>query len=387
MPNIADMTTAERNTLDRMLSYLKKDPYNISLFCETLNLAVELDLKKIVKQLITHGKYIKCDSPAFLGSALYVLLKEGNYTDAILVGELALLKGDSDVNVRRNLVYAYSYTKKYADIVKVITMEPDLFSIPVDLKLIYARALYHLGKEQDAIGVLMAIHQIDPLNSELLGLLALLYDAVDNPQGLIYAKKALAIDPNQHDALLAAGDIYLDLQEEEQAEIFYQRLISVNPKSGRAWSGLAQIAFSNMRIEQAEQFARTSIHYMKNHIGTWHILAWCLIIQVNPELIEAREAVNQAYILDRNFAETHGTFAVLDALEMKNNQAEKYIRTALKLNPNCWSAHYAKIILLQQSGKKNQADDLVSITLNKLVPNSIYTGRDMVNQWLSKKLL
>lgn len=378
------MKTAQHHTLDRLLSYLAQDPHNTSLLCDSLHLAIELNELSIAQQLLTHGQSIHCESMVFMGHAVYVLLCQGSYQDAALVGELALSRGNTDIYVRRNTAYAFFYTQQYAQTAALLDLEESPQQLPIDLQLMYARALHHLEREQDAIDLLMIAKQTHGQHAELWGLLALLLDAVEHSEAKQHAKHALAIDPTQRDALLAMADIYLTDQEEQQAAQYYQQLLDVHPQSGRAWAGLAQIAFAQMELSSAQKLAEQALDYMVDHIGTWHILAWCLIMRTPQDLPTARHAIEKAYALDRNFAETHGALAVLDALEQRIDQAELSIRRALKLNPQCWSAHYAKVILLQQAGQQQQAQQLIDQTLNHMAPNSVYTGRDLVHQWVRK---
>jgi Tfp pilus assembly protein PilF len=53
----------------------------------------------------------------------------------------------------------------------------------------------------------------------------------------------------------------------------------------------------------------------------------------------------RALSLDRNFAESHGGRAVVAALQKRTDVARESASVALRLDPNCLSALYAKAIL------------------------------------------
>jgi Tfp pilus assembly protein PilF len=82
---------------------------------------------------------------------------------------------------------------------------------------------------------------------------------------------------------------------------------------------------------------------MPEHIGTWHALAWCQILM--KDLDGAAANFERALSLDRNFAESHGGRAVVAALQKRTDVAGESASVALRLDPHCLSALYAKAIL------------------------------------------
>jgi Tfp pilus assembly protein PilF len=121
---------------------------------------------------------------------------------------------------------------------------------------------------------------------------------------------------------------------------------------------------------------------MPDHIGTWHLLAWVYILR--NDSISARSALEKSYVLDRNFGETHGGFAIVDAMDGLDEQARLNMRRALKLNPNGLSAHYAEMLLLKKAGKPVEASQLINKVLDRSAPNSHESGRALVEAWLRR---
>jgi len=96
---------------------------------------------------------------------------------------------------------------------------------------------------------------------------------------------------------------------------------------------------------------------MPNHIGTWHVLAWTQLLLADIDAAEL--SYNKAFELDRNFADSHGGLALIHALKGQTDFAEQSIKRALRLNPDCATAMYAKSILLHDIGDTETSEKLV----------------------------
>ena len=72
-----------------------------------------------------------------------------------------------------------------------------------------------------------------------------------------------------------------------------------------------------------------------------------------------------AYDLDRNFADSHGGLALIAALRGQTESAEQSVKRALRLNPQCVTAIYAKSLLLSDSGHDEEADRLLSALVSE----------------------
>src|SRR5207342_527942 len=87
---------------------------------------------------------------------------------------------------------------------------------------------------------------------------------------------------------------------------------------------------------------------MPDHIGTWHALAWAQLLL--GDIDAAAGSYQQAYDLDRNFADSHGGLALIHALRGETDAAEQAVKRALRLSPQCATALYAKSLLLSDAG-------------------------------------
>jgi Tfp pilus assembly protein PilF len=121
---------------------------------------------------------------------------------------------------------------------------------------------------------------------------------------------------------------------------------------------------------------------MPDHIGTWHALAWCQLLE--GDLAGAKRSFDKAFALDRTFGETHGGFALVHALRSERKEAEESIKRATRLDPQGRSARYAKSVLLLDDGQVDEArkliDDIVARTpgAGAVSADFIFKLRDLV---------
>ena len=116
-----------------------------------------------------------------------------------------------------------------------------------------------------------------------------------------------------------------------------------HPQDGRSWSALGLADMLAGDLEQAMHDFRQAVVFMPAHIGTWDGLGWARLL--SQALQEARAAFEQALALDRNFGESHGAMAVVQALQGEREQAVQSIERAKRLDKANLSARYAESIL------------------------------------------
>ena len=142
------------------------------------------------------------------------------------------------------------------------------------------------------------------------GIASLLYlDKGDLEQAGSLAAQALETEPENMEALVAHGSVALAREKPRDARLDFERALALNPRDGRAWSGLALSDMFALDLPRAYAGFRKAVANMPEHIGTWHALAWCQILM--KDLEGAAATFEHALSLNRNFAESHGGRAVV----------------------------------------------------------------------------
>lgn len=377
-------TPSENLRLARLLDFLRQDFANESLLADALQLAIDTQDLIHGQALLEHVRNHVIRAPTICALTSHMALILGDHAAAAEYGDVAINSGIQHPAVRYNAAYGFFYRGNYNRTAQILNpLCADEMECSAATLVLQARALHHLQRIDEALSLMKRAVQQFPDDHEATGLQALLLcDAGESKLALDIALQTLEKNPNQLDALLACGSVHLEQGSNVAASKTYLHTVNIHPQCGRAWSGLAQIEFSEMDFTTAETHLDTAVKLMPDHIGTWHLLAWIYILR--DDSVRARAALEKSYELDRNFGETHGGFAVVDVLDGHHDQARKGIRRALKLNRNSMSALYAEFLLLTKNGKSKEAQQLVDRVLDSTAPSGTQTSRVLVQKWLQK---
>lgn len=377
------INTTDDARLTRILGFLAQDPANRLLLHEALELTFASGSLPHASTLVAHiEKYLIEEAETWPHLAHLQLLVR-NFPAASHYGDKAIQAGMAHPAVLLNTAYGHFYRgnpMRSAAILDTLTASDDA---PIETLILHARARHHLAIPDQAEALVMRGLQHEPEHLEAKGLLALLlHERDENDRALQLAHEVLAHDPRQLDALIACGSVHVDTGNMERARKTWEHAVACHPTCGRAWSGLAQTEFHALEFAAAEAHLRQAVSLMPDHIGTWHLLAWLFILQDNSR--QARWALEQSLMLDRNFGETHGGLAVVDVLDGQLEDARRGIRRALKLNQAGMSARYAEMLLLQQAGKQEEASRLVRQVLDRPVSGGRHSVQVLVMNWLKR---
>lgn len=208
----------------------------------------------------------------------------------------------------------------------------------------FIRTMHHLGEIDAAMVVAGENASLVASDADLAGVCALLaIDANDIAGGKRYAQLALTVNPNNVDALVAAGSLYAAELDVANARTAFERTIAVQAENGRAWLGLGLLAMTDGHIADAIPQLERGIAAMPGHIGSWHSLGWAHLFTGN---LDAAEKVFQHSLeLNHNFSESHGSLAVIAAMRGDRATAQRLIEVAERLDRACMSSKYATSLL------------------------------------------
>jgi tetratricopeptide (TPR) repeat protein len=216
-----------------------------------------------------------------------------------------------------------------------------------------------------------------PRLAEALGLRALLQlDMGEGQVAAAMATQALALDPDQHEAGLALGTLALWQQRIDESLVLFQHVLARQPQSGRALLGLGQNWMLRGDVAAARAALERATQVMPGHIGSWHALAWCQLIE--GDLAGAKHSFDRAFAIDRTFGETHGGFALVHALRGERAEAEESIKRATRLSPEGATARYAQSLLLLDEGKVERAQAIVDGIVAKPAGHAVVVPVDFI---------
>jgi tetratricopeptide (TPR) repeat protein len=333
--------------LNRYRAFYDQDPDNQHILSQLVDIETQLGEFDEAKIHLAHGLKLWPDEPALRFRDATIKLATGDAIEASDILKGLLKEGVDNAAVRYNLGYACLSTGdiEYANAMfeSIDAQEVELPELP----LMQSRTLHHLGQLDDAIAKAEDYLSRHPDSGEALGILALLH--LDNEEYASAKKLALnayAVDSDNREALITLGSVALEELEPAEAQKFFSQTTKKYPTSGRAWAGTGMMHMMVHDLDKAQVALETSVKYMPNHIGTWHALAWCQIVQ--GDLEGAQDSFNQANSIDHNFGETHGGLAVIAALRGDWETADRGSKVALRLDPESFAGRFAQSLALER---------------------------------------
>ncbi|MEO0575469.1 MAG: tetratricopeptide repeat protein [Pseudomonadota bacterium] len=346
-------------SLDKALSFWQHDTANVDLtlqvldgfarhgdFSEGLNWAADLtpDVSGVAQVSARIGN---------------LALSAGAFERAISIFEPLVVAYPNEPGLAYNLASAFHALGRFDDALQATRGVKAFWKDCTAIYLLNARALHHLARFDEAIEMAQAFLQHFPRHNQGEGLLSLVQvDSGDYAAGQSTADQVLARDSAQFEAGLAKATACIVSSDVDAATSLVDALLERHPTNGRVQSLAGQLALYAGDHNTALVAFTTAVQDMPQHIGSWHLQGWTQILA--EDLAAARASFEQALLIDRNFAESHGGLAVVDALTSRADQAQKSIRRARGLDPNNLSARYAESILLRDVGNAAGADDIIS---------------------------
>lgn len=374
-----DSEQALRDRSGRLERFFRVDPDNADIACELADVLLQLgEAAEFVATLERLNEL----NPQHVGLRFRLAsawIATGDYANAAEILSALLDDGIDNLAIRYNLALSRLCLRDAETAARIIEPLHGRESEYQPLLLLDVRIQYAQRKYETALDTLLRYQELQPTDPEAVGLSALLLlDSGKTDAARTAAEKALSFDPECLEALLAAAGVAIAQNRMTDAEELSARALARHPQSGRAWSLQAQAQLAHADHDAAMTSLFSAVEFMPDHIGTWHMLAWCQLL--NDQIDHAEDSFQRAYEIDRNFDETHGGLAVIAALRGDIETARKSVRRAQGLNPACYSARYAESLLLEREGKDEPARKIIDDVLNGPSPTGTVPLAELINQ-------
>ena len=344
--------------LNRLRSFVDRDPENVDLAIDYIRTAADEQGSSAALSAAATLNTQVVAHPEFANAMGMLLLEAGDPAEAegFLRTVSAAVRGNPGVNY--NLAFALSQQGKFAEALSEI--EPVLMEWQqcTPLMLLKARCHHHLEDFDAAAEAARRFLDEHPGHLEASGLLSLiLSDTGQYDESLNVARDVLDQRPEQLEALLAYANGSI-------AEGDYAAAGKAVSAAGDRYAsvGRLQVLDGQLHLLQAEHNEaldafRKATELMPQHIGSWHLLAWCQLLL--NDVPAAKSSFEAALDIDRNFAESHGGLAVALYLVGNYAEAQQAVDLAIRLNRHCLSGLYAQSLLDQRSGEGGKAAKMI----------------------------
>lgn len=249
-----------------------------------------------------------------------------------------------------------------------------------DSQLLRARTYYQLQQFELAMQLLQQLLAQQPDNAAAHGLLAQLYfDYEDFVAAARHADHALRLQPSNLAAVTVQGYLALQQQDYGQAQLWFNQAHQQQPAQCRSLLGLAVVAMFRQQHQTAEQLLLQILQQQPGLFPAVNMLAWLYLLTDRFEL--ARAQFIQGLEIDRSYGEMYGGLAVLDVIAKDYASARQQVARSLRLNNASFAGNFARILLLDQDQRLNEAQQVWRSLMNSPVnAHGLTMEQAIVNQ-------
>jgi tetratricopeptide (TPR) repeat protein len=327
---------------------LESDPRNLMLLADTAEAALDERQPGIASDLLVRYAAIAPLPAREVNLAGLAALQARRFDQAVDAFDALFAGGADDAGVRFNLAWARSNLKDFDAALEVLDDETAR-TLPQAAEL-RVQLLHQLGAFDQAGDSARAYIELHPDHPGLMAAVSVLALDIDDEE-LAAACAARAGD--HPDALATRGTLALGDDHAIDALALFERALDRNPASPRAWVGLGLARMLSGQTEAAPADIDKGAEIFGDHLGSWIAAGWAYFVA--GDQVTSRARFETALAIDPNFAETHGSLAVLDLLAGDPDEARRKSDVALRLDRQCYSAALAKSLLAASAGDQATA--------------------------------
>lgn len=353
------MNDSARARFGRLLTYLEADPENSGLLADAARTAIDIpdldEADRLVARLRTD--FPASDEGPYLAGLIAMHRKDFELASSLFE---KLRVGASNPSLDFNLAWTRAMLGEKSAALALLD-EAAVSQIPA-AAMLKTQLLHEAGELSDALEVGRAALERFPNDSGLLAVVATL--AIDAEE-LDLARTCATRSGNHPEGLAAAGALDLHDGDTASAKICFDSSLAGRDHNPRAWLGRGLVALIEHDPASAARDIDRGAEQFARHSGSWVAAGWAHYLA--GDLHAARQRFERALAVDGNFAESHGSLAVIDIVSGDPEGGRRRMVTALRLNSACFSAALAKLLL--SSGDAAQAQAIVKRALNTPIDN------------------
>lgn len=351
--------------LNSLLRFLDTDPQNLPLLLDASDAALDANQPDTADELLQRYAALAPLEGRAANLAGLAAMQSGRFDEAAQAFQALFDDGAEDAALRFNLAWSLAMTKDFAGAIAVLD-DASARALP-QAAMLRVQLLHQLGEFDQAEAAARAYIELFPDHRGLMAAVSVLAIDVEDED---LAARCAAIAGDHPDALTTQGTLALGDDHAVDALGLFERALARNPQSPRAWvgSGLAKLMAGQADAAPADLDRGAEL--FGTHLGSWIAAGWGYFI--NGDLETSRRRFETALELDPNFAESHGSLAVLDVLAGRVEEAKRQSEVALRLDRHCYSAALAQTLLAASRNDRETAQRIFDMAINTPVDG---TGR------------
>lgn len=298
----------------------------------------------------------------FTGYADYLkarmLVADGDVTAALDALSAARASDPDSVYLRAAqaslLLEQGEFKKAHQLLSEALQLQPD----NVDTQLLLADLLYNRNLSDDRIQAMMMFHAIleqNPLMDELyLHLSQLHLMAHDYPQALAVVQRLLVRKPQDVNALLQQAKLYILLDEDNNAQDVYRKVIALYPQGRRAYVYLGNLLEQDKQLDSALLLYQQAAQQTDDQIYFDHLRA--TLLTKHQRYADALEVLNHLLQLDPLDYATLSKMGLVHLQQQQWQLAEQSLQRSVALKPLAQEYYWLGYALEQQEKWRAAAD-------------------------------
>lgn len=365
--------SGQRGTLAQLLGYLESDPANAALLRDCAAGAMEAGDVTTADDCYTRLERATGLSDVETSAAGLAAMQNGRQARAIALFEALADTHPDDRAIRFNLAWSLALDRQFERAAALLD-EATVAALPqaamLDLQLAHERGDFD-GAAAKLQPYLTAHGDYAPLQAAASVLAMDLDDEV-------LARQAAIAGGEHPDALTTLGTLLLGDGDSETAHSLLDRALAQNDRSPRAWIGLGLANLSLGATDEALRQIDHGAELFEDHLGSWIAAGWAHLIAGNREAAAGR--FQRAMMLDDSFAECHGSLATIQILAGEIEAAERSIAVAFRLDRQCFSAAFARMLVAAAQGDGEQAGRILDRALDQSLDDQGRTLRQLLGR-------
>ncbi len=334
--------------LQRLLPLLDSDPNNLTLLSDAAQTALAEGQPKVAEELLERYAAIAELPPLETNLGGLAALQTKRFDRAVQLFGRLVEAGETDPSVRFNLAWASAMNKDFDRALDLV--DDDLARALPQAALLQVQILHDRGEFETAAERAREYVELHPSYAPLMASVSVLALDVDDEA---LAAACAAKGGDHPDALSTLGTLALGEERATEALDLFDRALERSQQVPRAWVGRGLARLLTGATPEAAADIDRGAEMFGDHLGSWIAAGWAHF--VNKDMAAARARFETALDLDPNFAETHGSLAVLDLLEGNSESARERSEIALRLDRLCYSAALARSLLAAGAGDQETA--------------------------------
>ena len=357
------VTDESKERLERLQDYLAADPNNDALLGDAAETALSANLPDVALGFLDRiAAQRELNDRELHLVGLSAMAAQDNERAATIFQTLAD-RGIEDPGIAFNL--AWSKTMLGAKAEALDLLSDDVAEAVPQAAMLKIQLLHDAGDLEEAERVARDAIERHPTHRGLAAAVSVLALDIDDPE---LAARCAAAAGDHPDALTTLGTLALGNDQTHDALQLFEMALGSGSSAPRAWIGRGLARLGKGEAEEAAHDIDHGASIFETHLGSWIAAGWAHF--VNKDTATARARFEKARDIDPNFAEVHGSLAVLDLLDGREDDARRQVAVALRLDPQCFSAALAQVLISSARGNEEAARRIFDKAVNTPVDDS-----------------